>query len=252
MTTTLTEGEILHAEHGVNLIRKGHYLNDASILSRWAPDLAAFNDEDHVFTGTGAGTPVQLDKLGNWVRLPTGSSDNNEIYMQSPGENFIFNTTDIVYIRARVTADPTTAGDGGLVVGFSDTIATDFIVDAGTGLATSFDGAAWVVTEDTTTAHEVDAVSSNASSQVIDTGVFTFTEGDDVTLEILYDPGDGTTAKVFFLKDGALKAVHALTISGLLEMHGVVGGKTFSGEVNNFDFTNIEAIQRVKKVATNP
>jgi len=66
---------------------------------------------------------------------------------------------------------------------------------------------------------------SNASAKVTTASAGAFTSATWTILEIEYDPNDDVTAKVSFSIDGAGVSVHDLTISGLEEMHLILGVK---------------------------
>jgi hypothetical protein len=168
------------------------------------------------------------DGLGGWIVIAPDGDDNDEKYLSSGSEAFIFNTTAKVAFEARVKlVQGTTAGKSTFVVGLSDTVAANSIVDGGT-LMTSFDGALFHKNEDAT---QIKFTTSNAGTQVTN-DVGAFTNDTVVKLGFLYDPNDGVTGKISPIVNGVVAKdsdgvaiVHDITISGLAEMHILLGAK---------------------------
>jgi len=136
---------------------------------------------------------------------------------------FIFNTTDYVFFEASVKhTAASTDGKSSFSCGLSDTVGANSHTDAGSIMA-SFDGALFFKGED----DNIDFVTSNATTQVRNE-VKTWTDGSTHKLGFIYDPNDGTTAKVTPIVDGSAEGLttHDLTISGLAEMHILFGIKT--------------------------
>ena len=130
------------------------------------------------------------------------------------------------------------AGKGEFIVGLSDTVAANALLDAGAGPMASYDGAVFYKAED----GGISAESSNAATQVTDADIKAWADDDERLLECLYHPNDGTTGKIFFLIDGLCLARQDITISGLQEMHWLMGAKTTEGAAATLEINDIEAI----------
>ena len=149
-------------------------------------------------------------------------ADEDEMYLSSSSQSFIFNTTDKVFFEARVSNNVDTAA--AWCVGLSDTVGADTIVSA-SGMATSFDGAVLIYEE----AADVAFVTSNASAQTRTATAYDWTDGDIVKLGFVYLPNDGVTAHVVPVVNGVAGTKHDLTISGLLDMNILLGIKSRAG-----------------------
>jgi hypothetical protein len=237
------------AKHGYNLLRRQRL--DPRQTVRYFDDFVTIPVDDTTFYPTDwaivlepAGEPTAqtgpLDGLGGWLQVCCDGDSEDECYASSRCEAFIFNTTKELMFEARVkfTAG-STDGKGTFVVGLSDTVAANSIVDAGT-LMTSFDGAIFCLEEDA----EVSFTTSNASSQTRTATAYSWTNGDTVRLGFYYSPADGTTGKITPIVNGTEGTTHDITISGLAEMHILLGAKTHEGAEQKLEVDWCEVIQR--------
>tara|TARA_R100000808_G_scaffold15607_3_gene35922 strand:+ start:1516 stop:2289 length:774 start_codon:yes stop_codon:yes gene_type:complete len=249
-----TVGQKDFAERRVKLIRHPHQLADDHYVDsnnvrkaytplHWRPELVNYNDEDWNVAVSDGGTIAQMDQLGGWLSIPTGGTDENETYVSTPGEPFLFDAIHETYARARISMNENTANKGQWIVGLSDTVAANSLLDAGAGPMASYDGAVFYKAED----GGISCESSNAGTQVTDADAKTWTDDDERLLEILYHPSDGTTGKVYFLVDGICLMVQDITISGLQEMHWLMGAKTTEGAANALEISDIEVIVRAAR-----
>ena len=231
--------------HAMNIMRRDlhdprktfRYFNDFFTLP--IDDTTADATDWELVEDAGSATTA-ADKRGGWLFLATNTTDNNEAYLASRAQAFIFNATDEVMFETLVEHTATTAaGDGTFVVGLSDVAAANTIADAGT-IVTSFDGACFILEENA----DVAFVTSNAATQVRTAAAYTWTDGDVVRLGFHYDPNDGTTAKVTPVVNGVDGTAHDLTISGLEEMNILLGSKNHGSTAQTLEVDWVEAIQR--------
>ena len=182
------------------------------------------------------------DGKGGWFQVYCDGDDNDECYAASRSESFIFNTTAPLLFEARVLMTKgTTDGKSGFILGLSDVVAANSILDAGTLMA-SFDGALFFKGED---GAYIRFSTSNAATAVNNTTLKAFTDAMTVRLGFYYDPNDLVTAYVTPLVNGIGGTAQALTISGLEEMHILLGVKTFeTGNEPHLDVDWVEVIQR--------
>ena len=191
-------------------------------------DFFTFNDDDNwVDTVSDGGTIDSTDANGGVLSIATGATDNNESYVSSEHEIFAFQTTKRLFFEARVKLTEAATDDANIIVGLSDTVAEDSLLDNGGGPMASYDGALFFKVDGGTVWQ---AETSNAATQETDTSAGAFTDGAWHKLGIDYDYNDGVTAIVKFFVDGVLGATLDLVIAGLEEMHILLGGK--AGDAN--------------------
>lgn len=176
---------------------------------------------------TDGGTIAVIDGVDGIMSIATGATDNDESYISTQFETFLFSTTKNLHFEAKVKLTEANTDDANIIVGLSDTVSADFLVDDGAGPAASYDGAVFFKVDGGTVWQ---AETSNAGSQETDTNAGAFTTATWHKLEFDYDFNDGVTAEVTFKVDGVLGATLDLVISGLQEMHGVFGAK--AGDAN--------------------
>lgn len=168
------------------------------------------------------------DGAGGFYQIACDGDDNDEAYNSSRSEAFKFaaDKPALFLCRVKHTAG-STAGKGSFVIGLSDTVGANSIVDAGT-LMTSFDGAVFFKGEDNA---NIEFVGSNATTQDND-DLVAFTNGGTYTLVFAFDPGDGTTGTLtpFYNSSGGSTltagTTQNITLAGLEEMHILFGVKT--------------------------
>ncbi len=186
-------------------------------------DFFTFDDgDDWVDTVSDAGTIDTTDAAGGVLSIASGGTNNNESYVSSDAEIFKFQTDKRLFFEARVKLTEAATDDANIIVGLSDTVAADSLLDDGGGPMASYDGAVFFKVDGGTVWQ---AETSNAGTQKTDTDIGDFKDGEWTRLSFYYDYNDGTTAQVYFYVDGTLGATLDLTISGLEEMHILLGVK---------------------------
>ena len=173
-------------------------------------------------TADSGGAQAAIDGAGGVLSIKCDGDDNDEAYVASSFESWLFTTNKKLRFKARVKCTEAATDDANLVAGLSSVIGADFLVDDAGGPAATYDGAVFFKVDGGTVWQ---TETSNAGTQVTSTSVGAFTSATWTILEIEYDPNDDVTAKVSFSIDGAGVSVHDLTISGLEEMHLILGVK---------------------------
>ncbi len=173
-----------------------------------------------------SGTIVTTDAAGGVLSLPTGGTAQNESYVSSMHELFKFDTDAMLWFEARVKLTEANTDDANIIVGLSDTVAADSLLDAGAGPMASYDGAVFFKVFDGTVWQ---FESSNAAGQDTEISVGAFTDGAWTTLGFLYDYKDGVTASITPFVNGVAGTAVDLTIAGLAEMHILLGAKAGAG-----------------------
>lgn len=181
------------------------------------------------------------DTVGGSLKVFPDGDDNDEAYLSSRSEVFKFAASKPMWFecRCRLNENGGTAGKSGFIIGVSDTVAANSLVDGGT-LMTSFDGALFVKEEDAT---DIDFFGSNAAT--VDNDVLvTFVDGTWYRLGFYFDPGAGTTGTLTPYVNGTAYTAQNITLSGLEEMHVVVGAKMFATTTEaSFEIDWIRAFQ---------
>jgi hypothetical protein len=250
-----TGGPHILAGHKLNLLRRDRL--DPRKAFRFFDEFGTAGIDDTTTDLTGyaldedAGATAQMavsDKRGGWLGITCDGDDNDASCVSTRAECVIFNGTDEVFYETVIEhAAGSTDGKSSFALGVSDLATRDLTVDAGTA-ATSFDGAVFVKEED----GNISFVTSNATSQTTTQNVYTWVDGHIVRLGFFYDPNDGTTAKVTPVVNGEAvgNTTHDLTISGLAEMHVIVGQvKTHEAAEQELEVDWYEVVQRRNSAA---
>ena len=186
-------------------------------------DFFTFNDDDNwVDTVSDGGTVDSIDANGGILSIATGATGENESYVSSEHEIFKFATNKRLFFEALVSLTEANTDDANIIVGLSDTVAANSLLDAGAGPMASFDGAVFYKLLDGAVWR---AMTSNAVGQADDANAGAFVSATSYKLTMFYDYNDGVTASVTFYVNGVLGATLDLTIAGLEEMHILLGVK---------------------------
>jgi len=170
------------------------------------------------------GTPaVDVGDADNGVlSIASGATDNDETYISSMHELVKFATDKRLFFETRVKLTEANTDDANIIIGLSDTVAADSLVDNGAGPMASYIGAVFFKVDGGTVWQ---AETSNGATQNTDVNAGAFTSGSWHKLTMDYDYNDGVTAIVKFYVDGVLGATLNLTIAGVAEMHILMGVK---------------------------
>ena len=166
---------------------------------------------------------VISDAQSGVLNLGCDGDNDDECYVSSIAECWKFDTSRHLVFEARVKHTVANTGGGSLIVGLSDTVAANSLLDSEAGPMASFDGACFYRNG---AVNFWGFITSNAATQKTTAHVAAFTSAAWTTLRFQYDPNDGVTAHVTPVIDGVTYTAHDLTISGLEEMHILLGVKT--------------------------
>jgi hypothetical protein len=178
------------------------------------------NTNDFTLVTDAGGTAAIVDEEDGVIRITNNGTDNDESYLSTKAENWIFADRPIAF---EAYVKPT--GDHNFILGVSDTVGANFLLDSEGGPAASYDGAVFFVDGGANWKFET----SNAGTQVTSTAVGTYTTAEYVRLGFIFDPNDGTTGKITPFINGVAGTAHSITLSGLEEMHVVFGAKNKTG-----------------------
>lgn len=198
-----------------------------------------FDDFDQFVSGdrwtdtsadTGAAV-ANTDAAGGIVTLTTGGTDNNECYLLTTKELFLFADSKPLIFLARLKFTEANTDDANVCMGLMNAVGADSILDDGGGPKASYSGAVFFK-EDGATRWQTE--SSLAGTQV--TTPLTAANSLDKTLkssndaayhiyQIEVNPISTTEAEVNFFIDGVHVAKHSLTYTSATEMNAFVGVK---------------------------
>jgi len=206
-------------------------------------DTTATDLSRYATVADGAGALTQLDAAGGVGVITSGATDNDEIYISSMSESFLFAANKPLWFEARIIPVEVATNKLNLIIGLSDTVGANTLQDNGAGPAASYDGAVFFkVDGGTTWSFET----SNAGTQVTTNSLGTATSGTAVRIGFIFDPNDGTTGKITPYVNGvAVATAHSITLSGLEEMHILFGIKAGSAaaETSKVDYIRVLAVR---------
>ncbi len=224
---------------------------DLSELIEFADDFFGYDPTATVgkFVEVGdAGYAVaQTDAAGGVLSIAShGDADNDEIYVGSVAEVFKFTTNKKVSFRAKFQLTEANTDDANFIIGLSEIMAADTLVDNGAGPVAHFDGAVFYKVDGTMTLY---FRSSNGATQSTAQSMCTFTSASKYEAGFDYDPNDGVTGKLTpWVRDLTAGVDYEgtavdITISGLSEMHVLLGVKTGAAQVETLLVDYVEALQ---------
>ncbi len=216
------------------------FATSINTIFKYEDDFFFFDDtDDWIDTVSDGGTIDSIDAAGGVLSIASTANDNDESYVSSIREAWIFNTTKKVFFQTRIKLTEANTPDANWIIGLSDTVSANFLQDGGGGPAASYDGAVFFKAD---AVLKIQFETSNGGTQVTNADVDDFTSAAWVTLAFLYDFNDGTTATITPYVDGVAGTAHALTISGMQEMHVVMGVKAGGGNAETLlvDYIHVQ------------
>lgn len=187
-----------------------------------------------------AGTIVTTDAVGGVLSVPTGGTDNNETYVSSIHELFKVADDKPIWFEARVKLTEANTDDANIIVGLSDTVGANTLLDNGGGPAASYDGIVFAKVDGGTVWQ---FETSNAGTQVTTASAGAFASGEWTRLGFHVNPTSATAATVTPYIDGVAGTTHALTITGLEEMHILLGAKAGGGNAETLLVDYVKCVQ---------
>jgi len=176
-------------------------------------------------------TVAGSDAAGGAAVLTTGATDNNEAYLLSKQEVFLFAANKPLKVACRLKFTEAQTDDANVAFGLANAVGANTIVDDGAGLKTNFSGVAifkvdggtrWKVMSSLATTQEiVDLTASLSYDKLAKTaggGVYQI-------LEIDWQPISGTVGEARFFIDGVHVYTLSFTFTSATEMNLFVGVK---------------------------
>lgn len=188
----------------------------------------------------GTPTQAQIDAAGGVLSIACDVNDNDEAYVSSVAENWLFAASKPLWFEARVALTEAATNKANIIVGLSDTVGANSLLDNGAGPMASYDGAAFFKV-DSGTVWQFET--SNAGTQVTNSSAGAFVTSTWYRLGFVWDPADGTTGSVTPYLDGVAGTAHAVTISGMDEMHILLGVKAGSAAAETLRVDYVTCLQ---------
>ena len=180
-----------------------------------------------------------LDAHGGWVNIVTDVNDNDEVYMATQGESYLFAASKPVWFEAKVKLTEANTDDANIIVGMMDAAGANSLLDNGAGPAASYSGAVWCKVDGGTVWQ---FETSNAGTQVTTASAGAFASGTEYRLGFVFDPGAGTTGTITPYLNGVEGTAHSITLASLTEMRLVLGVKAGGGNAETLKVDYVQAL----------
>ena len=213
--------------------------------SATASDLTAWT----INSDGGTGTNAFQDAAGGIFNLVTAAADNDYQALSLQHEAFLFAAGKRIWLEARVKLSEGTTNESTWWVGLSDTLTTGGMQANTSGPLASYDGALIYKTPETSMTLNFET--SNAGTQVTTADAATSVTNTWTRVGFFFDGGNSssaTTATItpFYAVNGSntftKDTAHSITLSGLEEMHLVIGvkaGPTAAAETLQIDYVKV-------------
>lgn len=192
-----------------------------------------------VVTKDGSVAGSVLDRHGGWAQIITDVNDNDEFYLASIGESWLFAASKPIWFEAKVELTEVATDKANILVGLTDANGANALLDNGAGPAASYSGAVFFKV-DGTLAWQFET--SNAGTQVTNTSVGAYASGTAARVGFVFDPADGTTGSITPYFNGVEGTAHAITLASLTEMNLVIGVKAGSAAAETLKFDWVQCL----------
>lgn len=189
------------------------------------------------------GTPVQaqIDAAGGVLSIATDVNIQDEAYVSTIAENWLFAATKPLWFEARVALTEAATNKANIIVGLSDTVGANSLLDTAGGPMASYDGAVFFkVANNMNWQFET----SNAGTQVTNATMGAFASNTWYRVGLLFNPNDGTTGIVTPYLNGVKGTAHNITLAGLEEMHLLFGLKAGSAAAETLRADYVKAVSK--------
>jgi len=190
----------------------------------------------------GTGTNLINDSANGTMSIVCAAADNDYHVIHSVAESWLFASGKKMWFEAKLALTELNTSTASWWVGFTDlpthaATTGGFQADAAGPLA-SYDGALIYKAEDLVVKSEA----SNAGTQTADATLGTAVSGTSHTVGFYFD-GVATTSTITPYFDGTAGTAHNITLSGLQEMHMVLGCKAGSADAEALVVDYVKCIQ---------
>ena len=229
--------------HNLSFRDQDYSPNERESIWETCPQLAAldpfmahtFMDDFHYFNSAQAavpdgiwtanvtdaiGTTGDTDAAGGVLRIDATAVNENETYISSQAESWLFLAAKPLWFEAKIWLTESNVDNANWIIGLSDTVAANSLLNAGAGPMAAYDGACFFKVDGTM---QIQTETSNAGAQVTAAAAQAFVSGQHYRLGIWFNAAAANN--VLFYIDGVLVATHTLALAGLAEMHILMGVK---------------------------
>lgn len=204
-----------------------------------------------VVTATDAGSGTVGDAVGGILAMTPSDgtvADNDEVYLESPNETFLFANNKPLIFEARVQWTEANTDDFNVIVGIKDAVAANTLLDDGGGPAASYSGAVFFKVDGSTTWNvETSLAGTQTTTELSATNannlakrVMTAGGSSYQVLRLDFLPYSSTNAYVNFYIDGVQVAQHDYIYTSATEMQICIGGK--NGAATNVETLNVDYV----------
>lgn len=188
-----------------------------------------------LFTDTSGDTGAavaNIDGAGGQVTLTTGGTDNNECYLLTTKELFLFAANKPLIFEGRLKYSEANTDDANVALGFMNAVGADSILDDGAGLKASYSGAVFFKVDGGTNWKVETSIATTRTGTVELTALNSLDKvakaaggGSFQTFRIEVLPISSTRAEATFYIDGVLVQKIEFTYTSATEMMAFVAAK---------------------------
>ena len=260
MADSKLETRNIYLEGNSYFFDKGHSPAIGASIGERFPDLAAANPAtaftffddffayddtatvgNYVKVADSGGSETISDAAGGVFAIATDGDDNDEVYISSIKEFFLFAADKPIWFQARVKLAEAATDDSNIIIGLSDTVGANTLLDNGAGPAASYDGAVFFKVDGGTVWQ---FESSNAGTQVTTSSAGAFVTDTWYEIGFIFDPTTaGTTGIITPYLDGVAGTAQNITLSGLQEMHILLGAKAGGANAETLQVDYVRCVQ---------
>ncbi len=221
-------------------------LSDPGVYHRFYDDFYELNvvatTGRYVVTKDGSVAGSVLDRSGGWAQIITDVNNEDEFYLASIGESWLFEAGKPLWFEAKVELTEAATNAANLIIGLADANGANTLQDAGAGPSASYSGAVWFKVDGGTVWQ---FETSNAGTQVTNASAGAFVTATAYRVGFIFDPAGGTTGSITPYLNGTATTAHAITLASLTEMNFVFGVKagTAAAQSAKIDYVNIVAVR---------
>lgn len=190
--------------------------------------------EDFTSILTDSGTATVADGAGGLLDLVPSDgtvADNDEAYIKSTVEAFLFAQNKPISFAAKVGWTEANTDDANVIVGLLSAAAANSLQDNGAGPQANFSGAVFFKVDGGTTWRAMVSIGATQAEVTLSNIPAAPGAGNSQKLEIIWFSTSSTSGTAYFYIDGILVGSQAFTYTGATEMNVIVGIK--NGSANN-------------------
>ena len=191
-----------------------------------------------------AGTDAVLDAAGGIYQHYCDGNDNDEAYLISASETWLFAAGKSLWLEARIAIVQGATNKANWIMGLMDEAAAASILTNGGGPAASYDGAVFYGVEGALT---YGFETSNAATQVTTAPAAGWTSVSDTFMNLGFwfksESDSDTTATITPYVNGTPGTAHTITLAGLAEMQFIIGVKSDGSAEESFKIDYVKIVQ---------